>query len=345
MRFGKIGVILGGPSSERDISIRSGKAISNALRNRGHTVIEIGENSPIEEGILTSGIDIAFIALHGRYGEDGTVQQFLEDTGIAYTGSGPVASKKALDKHIAKTIFSEKNIPTPEYILIDVNPVRSKPHSPPKAGTPEIGERTSNEVKPNSIERDLNLTISEIKDKLSFPVVLKPVDEGSSIGLSIVKQEDELKGAIIEASKYNRKIIVEKYISGSEITVGILGNAPLAVVQIVPKKGFYSYEAKYTSGMTDYIVPARLPPDVYRKVQYLGLAAHNALGCRDFSRVDIRLDPNGNPWVLEVNTIPGFTQTSLLPKSAKAVGIEFSELCERILELALIRNMEYGIII
>lgn len=319
MKFGKIGVILGGQSSERDVSIRSGKSVSNALRNMGHTVIEVGENGSIEEGILTSGMDMAFIVLHGRYGEDGTVQQFLEDTGIPYTGSGPLASKKALDKNIAKTIFLERGIPTPEYLLIEA---KSKPTA-----------------------KDLNLTISKIKDKLSLPIVLKPVDEGSSIGLSIVEKENDFEDAVIKASKYNKKIIVEKYIPGSELTVGILGDAPLAVVQIVPKRGFYSYEAKYTSGMSDYIFPARLPSGIYRKLQYLGLAAHNALGCRGFSRVDIRLDPDGNAWVLEVNTIPGFTETSLLPKSAKAVGIEFSELCERILELALIRSMEYGVII
>lgn len=319
MKFGRIGVILGGQSSERDISIRSGKSISNALRNKGHTVIEIGENGSIEEGILTSGMDIAFVALHGRYGEDGAVQQFLEDTGIPYTGSGPLASKRALDKNIAKTIFLERNIPTPEYLLIEA---KSKPTT-----------------------KDLSLTIDKIKDKLSFPIVLKPVDEGSSIGLSIVEKEEDIKDAVITASRYSRRIIIERYISGNELTVGILGDAPLAVVQIVPKNGFYSYKAKYTSGMSDYIFPAKLPPGIYKKAQYLGLAAHNVLGCKDFSRVDIRLDPDGNAWVLEVNTIPGFTETSLLPKSAKAVGIEFPELCERILELALIRSMEYGTIL
>lgn len=301
MKFGKIGVILGGLSSEREISIRSGKAISNALKERGHTVVEIGENGPIEEGILTSGIDIAFIALHGRYGEDGTIQKFLEDSGIPYTGSGPVASRNALDKNVAKSLFLKNNIPTPEYVLIE---------SPSPLPSPLWGEG----------------------------VVVKPVDEGSSIGLSIVREKSQLEAALREASRYNNRIILERYISGEEITVGILGEAPLAVVHIVPKKGYYNYEAKYTSGMTDYIVPAKFPPDIYRKIQYLGLSAHSALGCRDFSRVDLRLDPDGNPWVLEVNTIPGFTETSLLPKSAKAVGIGFGELCEQILEMALRRN-------
>lgn len=313
MKFGKVGVILGGPSSERDISIRSGKAISNALRNCGYTVVEIGENGPIEEGILTSGIDIAFIALHGGYGEDGTIQKFLEDTGIPYTGSGPLASKRALDKSIAKRIFLENGIPTPEYVLVE----------------------------PNDFTMDLDSIKTEIKNNFSFPVVVKPVDEGSSIGLSIVKEEDQLKDALFKAKKYNKRIIIERYIPGKEITVGILGDASLAVVQIVPKKGHYSYDAKYTPGMTDYIFPAKLPSDIYRQVQFLGLSAHNALGCRDFSRVDMRLHPNGRPWVLEVNTIPGFTETSLLPKSAMAVRIGFEELCERILEMAWERCREY----
>lgn len=302
MNTEKIAVILGGPSSEREVSIRSGKAISNALRNCGYNVTEIGEKGLIEEELLNSGIDIAFIALHGKYGEDGTIQKFLEDKGISYTGSGPLASKRALYKDVAKAIFIEKNIPTPEYILVE--------------------------------SENYDSVINKIKNRLAFPVVLKPIDEGSSIGLSVVKEEEHLLSALNTAYKYSKKILIEKYIPGEEITVGILGEAPLAVVHIVPKKGYYNYEAKYTSGMTNYIVPAQLPSSVYEEIQFLGLKSHNALGCRDFSRVDVRLDPNGKPWVLEVNTIPGFTETSLLPKSAGAVGIGFNELCEQIIEFA-----------
>lgn len=305
MRFNKVGVLLGGPSSERDVSIRSGKAIAKALRERGYTVAEIGETGSIEEGILTSGIDAAFIALHGRYGEDGTVQKFLEDSGIPYTGSGPSASRLAIDKHSAKLKFLENNINTPDYVLIEKGTSHDK-------------------------------LIKKIKNRLSLPVVVKPAEEGSSIGLSIVKEEKDLENAFEQAFAYSDKVIVEQYIPGEELTVGILEESPLAVVQIVPKKGYYSYEAKYTGGMTDYIVPAKINPEAYKHVQLLGLSAHNALGCKNLSRVDVRLDLDGKPWVLEVNTIPGFTETSLLPKAAKAVGIEFSELCERILELAVI---------
>ena len=171
-----------------------------------------------------------------------------------------------------------------------------------------------------------------------FPVVVKPVEEGSSIGLTVVKKEEDLGAAILFASSYSKKILVEKYIEGEELTVGVLGDAALAVVQIIPKKGYYNFEAKYTSGMTEYIVPAKIDPEQYKKAQFLGLKAHNALGCRDMSRVDIRLDKEGIPWVLEVNTIPGFTQTSLLPKSANAIGIGFEDLCEKILLLAVSRR-------
>lgn len=307
MQFGKIGVLLGGPSSERDVSIRSGKAIANALRKRGHNVVEIGEKDSIEEGIVKNSIDVAFIALHGRYGEDGTIQKFLEDNSIPYTGSRPLASRLAIDKELAKIEFLKNGINTPEYIT--------------------VFERV-----------DYSSVIKDIKNKLSLPIVVKPVEEGSSIGLSVVKEEGNLQYALDSAFTYSKKVIVERYIAGEELTVGILGNAPLAVVQIVPKKGHYNFEAKYTSGMTEYIVPAKINSDIYKEVQFLGLSAHNVLGCRDMSRVDVRLDLKGKPWVLEVNTIPGFTETSLLPKAAKAVGIGFEDLCEKILEFVVARN-------
>lgn len=306
MDFGTIGVILGGPSNEREVSLATGKAIAGALRSRGHNVIEIGENGSIEKDIIAKKIDIAFIALHGRYGEDGMIQRFLEDVGVPYTGSGPKASSCAFDKSVSKSIFIENDVPTAEYILIG--------------------------------SKDKNI-LEEIERKFSFPIVIKPADSGSSIGLSIVKEPEDIEKALDKASECNSKIIIEQYIHGKEITVGILDEAALPVIHIVPKAGHYSYEAKYIKGMTEYIVPAELPQELYKKVQYIGLKAHNVLGCRDFSRVDMRLDPAGNPWVLEVNTIPGFTETSLLPKAAKAVGIEFGKLCERILTLALERTM------
>jgi len=306
MDFGKIGVIMGGPSKEHNISLHSGKAVADALRSKGYDITEIGEKGSIEKGILDSKIDTAFITLHGRYGEDGTIQNFLEQAGVVYTGSPPLASSKAMDKSVSKSIFIENDIPTPDYIVVDIR-------------------------KDNILEK--------IKEISLFPVVVKPADEGSSIGLNIVESVKGLFPAVDKAGLYSPKVIIEQYIHGKELTVGILGGAPLPVIHIVPKTRYYNYKAKYTKGMTRYIVPAKLCPDVYRKIQYIGLRAHNALGCRDLSRVDIRLGPAGKPWVLEVNTIPGFTETSLLPKAAEAVGIGFPELCERILVMAWERNV------
>jgi len=304
MNYGKIGVILGGRSAEREISLSSGRAIYQALAERGHRVVKIGEDGPIEDTLLAAKIDVAFIALHGRYGEDGTFQRFLEDKQIPYTGSRPLASKQALDKAAAKEIFKEKGIPTPEYLLVDLG-ISAIEH----------------------LEKELS-------GKINFPVVLKPVDEGSSIGLSIVRTLTELKPAVERALGYSSRLLIEKYISGREITVGILAGAPLPVVEIIPRQGHYSFQAKYTKGMSDYFVPADLSPAVYREVQLIALKAHQALGCSDFSRVDLRVDPDNRPWVLEVNTIPGFTPSSLLPKAAQAVGIGFGDLCEQILALA-----------
>ena len=309
MGYGKIGVILGGPSAEREISLTSGRAIYKALKKKGHEVIKIGEDNAIEDTILTSSIDIAFIALHGRYGEDGTIQKFLEEVKIPYTGSGPFASKQALDKAIAKSLMLDNDIPTADYAVVDT-------------------------AKPGPVD-----FIKGITDKFAFPVVIKPIDEGSSIGLNIVAKKEQLREAIEEATQYNPRFLVEKYISGRELTVGILGQAALPVVEIAPKGGHYSFHAKYTKGMSDYLVPAKLPADVYRDVQLFSLKAHRVLGCQGLSRVDLRLDEQNQPWILEVNTIPGFTPTSLLPKAAQAVGVGFGDLCERILDLAMQRKM------
>lgn len=307
MDFGKIGVLMGGPSAEREISFCSGKAISDALKQSGYNVIDIGEEGLIEDQIVKNDIDIAFIALHGRYGEDGTIQRFLEDRQILYTGSDSRSSAKALDKIISKEIFVSNNIPTEDYFVCE-NPV------------------------------NINDVLNLIKKRFLFPVVVKPSLEGSSIGLSVVLEETDFEKALEAAFQCCSRVVVEKYIAGKEITVGILGNEPLPVVEIVPKTGFYDFHAKYTGGITEYIVPAQLEENVYKKVQQIAIAAHTVLGCRDLSRVDMRVDTEGEPWVLEVNTIPGFTPTSLLPKAAKAVGITFKDLCRKILEMADMRR-------
>lgn len=297
--IGKIAILAGGLSSEKDISIKSGRAVYDALKLENCDVewLEIGTGD-IEKALKQAPFDIAFIALHGRFGEDGTVQNILERMSIPYTGSGVKASQLALDKIASRKIFKKRRIPVPKYQV--------------------LRKETARNLK-----------------TISYPLVVKPQREGSSIGLSIAKNSKEFDRACKKAFKYGDKVIVEEYIKGREITVGILDNKPLPVVEIIPKRVFYDFNAKYNDDRTEYKVPASLPLRLYKKAQTLGLAAHNAIHCSDFSRVDMLLDQNGNISILEVNSIPGLTQRSLLPKAASAIGIDFSKLCIKLLQLAL----------
>jgi D-alanine-D-alanine ligase len=297
--FGKIAVLAGGPSSERTISLKSGRAVYKALKETGCDVEWVDLNGYGFKHVLKKVLpDIAFLALHGRFGEDGTVQKILEEIKIPYTGSGIIASRSALDKITSKRIFKKNAILVPDYRVFD------------------------------------RRTIKNAKN-LSFPLVVKPRNEGSSIGLSLVRSENEFRGACREAFKYSSSIIVEQFIKGREITVSILGDMALPVVEIVPHRDFYDFYAKYKDKKTEYIVPAPLPKNIYEKAQKLGLSSHNALKCKDFSRVDMILGEDGKIFVLEVNTIPGLTARSLLPKAASAIGITFNDLCLRFLYLAL----------
>lgn len=298
-KVGKIAVLAGGSSSERDISIKSGRAVYNALRREGCDVewLEIG-NSDIKKTVQGIPFDIAFIALHGKIGEDGTIQRILDRMSKPYTGSGATASRLALDKVASRRIFKKYKIPVPKYRVLDRQSVK-------------------------------------LPDKFSFPVVVKPRNEGSSIGLSLAKNKREFGRACERAFKYSSKIIVEEFIKAREITVGILGKRALPVVEIIPKRTFYDFYAKYSDDKTEYKVPASLPVSIYKKAQALGLAAYNALNCRDFSRVDMLLGEDNKIYVLEVNTIPGFTERSLLPKAASAGGINFGRLCLKLLQLAI----------
>lgn len=300
-----IGVLMGGLSSEREISLCSGRAVSRALKSLGYKVVNIGEKGEdIESAICNFHIDIAFIALHGRYGEDGQIQSFLEERGIPYVGSGPEASRNALNKYVAKKIFEKNGIPTPRYKLCDFK---------------------------NQSFVELR---KMIESSLGYPVVVKPICEGSSIGLQMVDNGNSLEKAFISAQKYGSQVLVEEYVSGRELTVGILEYSVLPIVEILPKDEFYSFNAKYSDGGSEYVVPAQLSQRVYVEVMKIGKSAFDVLGCRHFGRVDIRLSSGGIPYVLEVNTIPGFTEHSLLPKAAKAVGISFEELCENLVVLA-----------
>ena len=299
-KIGRVGVLAGGPSSEREISLRSGKAVHDALIQEGVDVFFMDVQDNIYDIIKSEKMDVAFLALHGKFGEDGTVQKILDHAGIKYTGSGSEASRLALDKIASKKIFVKNNIPTPEYVVVEKSSFK-------------IGDLAS----------------------LKMPVVVKPQFEGSSIGLSVVKDASELENAITKAFEYGPGVLVESYISGRELTVGILNDKPLPVIEIVPKKKVYDFTAKYTDPDTQYLVPAPIEESEKVLAQTLGLRSHSVLGCRSFSRADIIMDGQGNMFVLEVNTIPGMTARSLLPKAALAAGVNFGELCVKLLEDAI----------
>lgn len=305
----KIAVLMGGPSREREISLRSGKAVSRALQAKGYDVAEITEMDHLEDVLEAKGIQAVFIALHGKFGEDGSVQKILENSHIPYTGSNPRASFLALHKELAKEEFLKAGLSTPAWIYGAFKDVRD---------------------------------LRKVLGPLSFPFVLKPSTEGSSIGLEMVLSMDQLSSAFERISKISNEILIEQFIAGDELTVGILGDEALPVIRIKTDRSFYDFEAKYSPGHTQYEVPARLPKEIFQKVQEAALKAYRALGCRDLSRVDFMLDAQGRPWILEVNTIPGFTETSLLPKAAKAVGISFEDLCDRILKMVLRRMGSHG---
>ena len=301
-----IGVFAGGPSNEREISLESGRAVFQALTQEqcDAVFIDIGEGLTPSQ-IRGFGIDIAFIALHGRFGEDGTIQKMLEGAGIPYTGSGPAPSRLALDKIASREIFIKHGIAVPQYTVLS----RASCDSANVAGS--------------------------LAGSFGLPLVAKPQYEGSSIGISIVSDERDIPAAIEEALRYGDNVIIEKYIKGRELTVGILNEEPLPVIEVVVREQFYNFNAKYQSDTTEYKVPAPVDAAVYAHAQRIAYQAHSALGCRGFSRVDMRFDDErGAIVVLEVNSIPGLTSHSLLPKAAACAGIGFNRMCLMILEEA-----------
>ena len=301
MQFRKIGVLLGGMSSEREVSLRTGEAVIAALRERGHDVRPIYVDRDIDIALRQEDIDVAFVALHGRLGEDGCVQGLLELLGIPYTGSDVLASALAMHKAKAKELFRLHNLPTPAYYTLTAD--------------------------------DLD-DLAGVHGDFGFPCVVKPVREGSSVGVSICREAEELLPAVTRALSFDDEVLVERFITGREVSVAVLGDRALGAVEIAPRDGFYDYANKYTRGATDYFVPPRLSPERYRGVLAQALRAHLALGCSGATRVDMIVSDSGNEFVLEVNTVPGLTPTSLLPKIADAAGISFGELCERMLDRA-----------
>ncbi len=305
----KIGVILGGPSSEREVSLRSGENVYNALLKAGYNAVKIDLDENIVENLKKEKIELAYITLHGSPGEDGTIQGLLEILKIPYTGSGVLGSAVALNKIVTKQLFIANNIPTPPAVIIRE-------------------EGFTNQKKEEAL-------------KLGFPLMVKPFAEGSSIGVKKVNNEEELDNYMPEFLRKYKYGLIEKYIKGKDITVGVLdteeGTIALPVLELRPQKEFYDYEAKYTKGMTEFILPAKLSEELTREVKELAIKAHKALWCSGVSRVDMVIS-NDEVYVLEVNTIPGMTETSDLPAQAKTAGIDFVQLVEIILKNASLKK-------
>ena len=297
MNFGKVAVLLGGKSAEREVSLKSGGMVLSALRNRG---LNASPFDPAERGLdalIDEKFDRVFIALHGRFGEDGTVQGILEWLGIPYTGSGVLASALAMDKLRTKRIWAAEKLPTPRYELLG---------------------------------KDTKFRISA--RRLGVPLMVKPASEGSSIGMSKVTAASKLEDAYKLAAKYDRVVIAEEFVDGIELTCGILGEQALPLIKLETPRDFYDYEAKYVANDTRYIVPSGLPAKKERELQELCLAAFHTLGCQGWGRVDLMLNRRGRPFLLEVNTSPGMTDHSLVPMAARAVGLSYEDLCVKILE-------------
>lgn len=302
----RIGVLMGGISSEREISLRSGGAVFNVLKKLGYNAVAIDAASNICEVLKKEKIDIAFLVLHGGWGEDGSIQGLLEVMGIPYTGSDVISSAIAMNKAASKKIFFYHRIPAPSFTVVSEN------------------------------SETLNSKLSTIN--FEMPWVVKPVCEGSSVGVSIVRDKGQIESALKTGFSCGSEIIIEKYIEGKEVHIGILNDRALGGVEVKTSLEFYSYEAKYTAGLTEYILPPQIEEAVYMKAKDVALSANRALGCSGATRVDLRIDNDGNPYVLEVNTIPGMTETSLLPKIAKEAGFDFPALVEEILKDAIERE-------
>jgi D-alanine-D-alanine ligase len=310
LRSKKIVVLMGGKSGEREVSLRSGSGVLDALRERGYDVAGVDPDSNLPEQLAEAGAQVVFNALHGGAGEDGTIAGMLDVLDIPYTGCGVLASALTLDKVRTKQLFDGCGISTPAYVWTD---------------------------SPGQADR----VVQEALDRLGLPVVVKPVNEGSSLGVSIPKSEADLRADVTATLEAYGAVLVEAFCDGDEITVGVLGcgskTRALPVLELVPRKEFYDYEAKYTKGMTDLICPARIPEDAARRAQGTALRAHGACGCTGLSRVDMHHDSQGRIWVHEINSVPGLTETSDVPAEARAAGMDYGDLIEEILQSALVR--------
>ncbi len=304
----KIAVLYGGISGERDVSLRSGKRVYDSIISQGLSAVLVDTKEDFVSKLKNEGIDLACIMLHGTGGEDGSIQGLLETLGVKYTGSGVLASALGMDKIASKRIWQSLNIPTPKYYVIDSR-------------------------------KDVTLQCEKLAKVFPFPLVIKPVAEGSSLGVTILKDDSKLKETVEDTVKRFKNLFIEEFIDGCQTTVGILENKgvpeALPVLELNPKASFYDFDAKYTKGMTEFIIPARLHKLIYENVQKTALEAFKSIDCRGFARIDIIVDKDGTPFVHDANTIPGMTDLSDLPAQAQAAGISYDELVLRILESGL----------
>ena len=307
----RVAVLKGGRSLERQVSLRSGARVQDALERLGHEVVAIDAGPGLIQRLREAAPEVAFVAMHGRDGEDGTIQELLEILGIPYTGSGVLACVRAMDKVLAKHLMLEDEIPTPEFFAFNETAFR------------ELGAADALEA---------------IEERLDFPIVVKPAGQGSALGIKFARTAADVPGALVAAFSYDDKVLLERHIPGRDLAVSILDGEPLPIVEAVPQADdFYDFESRYEIGRTAFVCPADLPDGATERAHDLALRTYRLLGCYGFARVDLMLDPQGELFVLEANPIPGLTETSLLPQAAEAAGIGFDELVGRILELAFSR--------
>jgi D-alanine-D-alanine ligase len=304
----RVAVLKGGRSLEREVSLRSGANAEAALRRMGHDVLPLDVDQHLVRTLRAERPDAAFIALHGKGGEDGTVQELLEILGIPYTGPGVLACQRSWDKVVAKAHFAAAGVPTPEGYAFNQDAFR------------ELGAAEA---------------LGEIRTRLGLPLVVKPAKQGSSLGITVAREPGDIPGALMSALSYDDRVLMERHVAGRELAVSVIGTGEawaLPVVEAIPRgRDFYDFEARYTPGMTDLVAPADLPTEIADEAARLAVACFEAIGCRGVSRVDMILDDDGRLWVLEVNAIPGMTDTSLLPVAAEASGLGFDDVVDRIL--------------
>lgn len=304
----KVAVLKGGASLERQVSLRSGQRVAEALRRAGHEIVEIDVGQDLVQRLRQERPEVAFIALHGRGGEDGTIQEVLEMVEIPYAGCGVLSSSLAMDKSLTKLLLQKHGLPTAKFVAFGESAFKS------------LGASDA---------------LDQIDPVLGFPVVVKPARQGSALGVNFAGDRSELPAAILSAFSYDDKVLIEQFIKGREIAVSVLDGEALPAVEAIPRSGnFFDFESRYEIGETDYVCPAELDDPVSAELASLAVETFNLLGCEGFARVDFMLPADGRPLVLEVNTIPGLTQTSLMPMAAEAAGIDFDELAERLLATA-----------